>query len=373
MAKRIQADFDNYKKRVVTGQGGHRPGGQRQAHPGAPQHARRPGPGHGDRLGRGRAARRASGRYRSNLLSLLKGLRAEGDAQRMRVRPPAARGVLQWARARKGKIIRGLPERLLPRSESIEAFQSQSRKEQRRKVNKMAKIIGIDLGTSNSAAAVMEGGRPSDHPQRRGHQHRREGVPVVRGIHQGRAAAGRRTGQASGRLQPGGDHRGHQAEDGDGLQGQRQRQGVHPPADIRVHPAEDKAGRRGLPGRDRHQGGHHRPGLLQRQPEARPPRTPAPSPAWRSCASSTSRRRRPWPTVWTRRARNRRSWSSTWAAVRSMSPSWTSAQGVFEVISTSGDTQLGGTDMDEILMNVRRPASSSKETGIDLTADKMAM
>ena len=24
----------------------------------------------------------------------------------------------------------------------------------------MAKIIGIDLGTSNSAAAVMEGGRP---------------------------------------------------------------------------------------------------------------------------------------------------------------------------------------------------------------------
>ncbi|MFA5363178.1 MAG: Hsp70 family protein, partial [Candidatus Omnitrophota bacterium] len=24
----------------------------------------------------------------------------------------------------------------------------------------MAKVIGIDLGTSNSAAAVMEGGRP---------------------------------------------------------------------------------------------------------------------------------------------------------------------------------------------------------------------
>ena len=27
----------------------------------------------------------------------------------------------------------------------------------------MGRVIGIDLGTSNSAAAVMEGGRPRDH------------------------------------------------------------------------------------------------------------------------------------------------------------------------------------------------------------------
>ena len=46
--------------------------------------------------------------------------------------------------------------------------------------------------------------------------------------------------------------------------------------------------------------------------------------------------------------------------------------GVFEVISTSGDTQLGGTDMDEILMNF--VASQFKmETGIDVTKDKMAL
>jgi molecular chaperone DnaK len=46
--------------------------------------------------------------------------------------------------------------------------------------------------------------------------------------------------------------------------------------------------------------------------------------------------------------------------------------GVFEVISTSGDTQLGGTDMDEILMNF--VAGQFKlETGIDVTKDKMAL
>jgi len=32
----------------------------------------------------------------------------------------------------------------------------------------MAKIIGIDLGTSNSAAAVMEGGRPTIIPSAEG-------------------------------------------------------------------------------------------------------------------------------------------------------------------------------------------------------------
>jgi molecular chaperone DnaK len=46
--------------------------------------------------------------------------------------------------------------------------------------------------------------------------------------------------------------------------------------------------------------------------------------------------------------------------------------GVFEVISTSGDTQLGGTDMDEMLMNF--VCSQFKlETGIDVTKDKMAL
>ncbi len=47
-------------------------------------------------------------------------------------------------------------------------------------------------------------------------------------------------------------------------------------------------------------------------------------------------------------------------------------QGVFEVISTSGDTQLGGTDMDNTLVDyIAREFKA--DTGIDLTKDKMAI
>ena len=48
------------------------------------------------------------------------------------------------------------------------------------------------------------------------------------------------------------------------------------------------------------------------------------------------------------------------------------AQGVFEVKSTSGDTQLGGRDMDEVLMDYII-AEFKHDTGIDLRNDSMAM
>ncbi|MCX7927130.1 MAG: molecular chaperone DnaK [Candidatus Omnitrophica bacterium] len=48
------------------------------------------------------------------------------------------------------------------------------------------------------------------------------------------------------------------------------------------------------------------------------------------------------------------------------------AQGVFEVKSTSGDTQLGGTDMDNVLIEYIAE-QFKRETGIDLRNDKMAM
>jgi molecular chaperone DnaK len=48
------------------------------------------------------------------------------------------------------------------------------------------------------------------------------------------------------------------------------------------------------------------------------------------------------------------------------------SEGVFEVISTSGDTQLGGTDMDQALMD-HVVGNFKMETGIDLANDKMAM
>ena len=48
------------------------------------------------------------------------------------------------------------------------------------------------------------------------------------------------------------------------------------------------------------------------------------------------------------------------------------SEGVFEVVSTSGDTQLGGTDMDELLMDYIANEFKN-ESGIDLRNDKMAM
>jgi chaperone protein DnaK len=47
------------------------------------------------------------------------------------------------------------------------------------------------------------------------------------------------------------------------------------------------------------------------------------------------------------------------------------SDGVFEVISTSGDTQLGGSDMDEVLTKYVL-GQFQKETGIDLSGDNMA-
>ncbi len=47
------------------------------------------------------------------------------------------------------------------------------------------------------------------------------------------------------------------------------------------------------------------------------------------------------------------------------------AEGVFQVKSTSGDTQLGGTDMDNLLLNYVAD-NFKKETGLDLRSDKMA-
>ena len=47
-------------------------------------------------------------------------------------------------------------------------------------------------------------------------------------------------------------------------------------------------------------------------------------------------------------------------------------QGVFEVLSTSGDTQLGGTDMDEVVVNYIT-SEFKKDSGVDLGNDKMAM
>src|SRR6185436_13451874 len=47
-------------------------------------------------------------------------------------------------------------------------------------------------------------------------------------------------------------------------------------------------------------------------------------------------------------------------------------EATFEVLSTSGDTQLGGTDMDNVLIDFIAE-EFRKENGVDLRKDRMAM
>ena len=231
----------------------------------------------------------------------------------------------------------------------------------------MAKVIGIDLGTTNCCVAVMEGGEPVVIPNAEGGAHH----AVGRRGHEDRRAARRPGGQAPGRHQPG-EHRSSRSSASwaassttrevqrdlslRAVQGRRPANGdaacqdrrprLQPAGGLGDDPAEAEGGRRGLPGRDRHRGRHHGPGLLQRHASARRPRTPARSPASKCCASSTSRPRPRSPTASTRRT-TRSSPSTTSAAAPSTSRSSSSARASSRCARTNGDTHLGGDDFDQ--------------------------
>ena len=148
----------------------------------------------------------------------------------------------------------------------------------------MAKVIGIDLGTTNSVVAVVEGGDPDRHPQ----SGRKPADPLRGGVHEGGRDPRRAGGQAAGDHQPR-QHRlldqalhgapvrrgaaGDQAGPLQGRQGAERRrarrgagQGVLAPGDLRADPAQAQGGRRGVSRGEGDPGGHHRSRLLQRQP-----------------------------------------------------------------------------------------------------------
>ena len=62
----------------------------------------------------------------------------------------------------------------------------------------MSKVIGIDLGTTNSVVAVMEGGEPAVIVNQEGGRT----TPSVVGVHEGRRAAGRSGRQTAGVTNP---------------------------------------------------------------------------------------------------------------------------------------------------------------------------
>jgi molecular chaperone DnaK len=228
----------------------------------------------------------------------------------------------------------------------------------------MEKVIGIDLGTFNSCVAVVEGGTPVVIPTAAATRRRRRwsrsprpasassvtspsGRPSRTREHglRGQAPHRPQVGQPAG---PGGAQtvrvqassraprrRAHPAA----------RQGLLGARDLRDDPAGDEADRRGVP-RRRSPRRSSRSRRTSTTASARPPRTRARSPGSTSSASSTSRRPRPSPTA-SARTSSAPSRSTTSAAARSTSPSSRSAHGVFEVVSTAGDTFLGGEDFDQ--------------------------
>ena len=106
-------------------------------------------------------------------------------------------------------------------------------------------------------------------------------------------------------------------------------------------------------------------------PSARPPRTPAGSPGWRCCGSSTSRLRRRSPTGWTRREHETVMVFDLGGGTFDVSL-LDVGDGVVEVRATAGDTHLGGDDFDRRLVD-HLADDFQKDNGIDLRNDPQAL
>ena len=198
----------------------------------------------------------------------------------------------------------------------------------------MAKAVGIDLGTTNSVIAAMEGGQPTVIPNAEGSRTtpsvvafteqgerlvgqlaRRQAILNPKGtIYSAKRFIGRRYDEVTSEL----NAVSFDVVAGpDGAARFKVRGKLYAPEEISalvLRKLVEDAGE--VPRREGHRGGHHRAGVLQRRPAAGHQGRRARSPGSRCCASSTSRPRPRSPTAWTR-SRTRPCWSSTSAAARS--------------------------------------------------------
>ena len=252
-----------------------------------------------------------------------------------------------------------------------------------------SKIIGIDLGTTNSVVAVMEGGDPVVIPNAEGGRttpsvvaFTKDGERLVGQVAKRQAVTnpkqtifsikrfmGRRMDEVkeeTARVPYKVDARHQRAR-----RGRDRRQEVHAARDLRDDPAEDEADRRGLPRPHGRQGGHHRARPTSTTRSGRPPRTPARSPASRSLRIINE------PTA-AALAYGLDKKKDEKIAVFDLGGGTYDisvlelAEGVFEVKSTNGDTHLGGDDFDQRLIDWL-VAEFKKDQGIDLSKDAMAL
>ena len=177
----------------------------------------------------------------------------------------------------------------------------------------MARAVGIDLGTTNSVIAVLEGGEPTSDPQRR----RRADHPSVVSFKDGEVLVGE-VAKRQAITNPDQTVRSVKRHMGDRLVDRGRRQEATPPGDLGPHPDEAEARRRVLSRRHGHRRGDHRPCLLQRRPASgheggRPDRRAQRAP-------NHQRAHRGLAGLWARQgSTDTPSSSSTWAAAPSTS------------------------------------------------------
>ena len=152
----------------------------------------------------------------------------------------------------------------------------------------MGKIIGIDLGTTNSVVAVMEGGEPTVIASAEGGRtipsvvaFTKTGERLVGQLAKRQAVTnptntiysikrfmGRRWDdpEVKRSIGPRPVHGREGSQERRRRRQARRRQGLHAAGDQRDDPPEAQDRRRGLPRREDHRGRHHGPGLLRRHP-----------------------------------------------------------------------------------------------------------
>jgi len=127
----------------------------------------------------------------------------------------------------------------------------------------MARAVGIDLGTTNSVVAILEGGEPTVIANAEGSRTTPSVVAFAKNaeVLVGEVAKRQAVTNVDRTIRSVKRHMGTDwSVDIDGKKFTPQHQ--------RVRPAEAEEGRGGLPGREDHRRGDHRPGVLQRPPAA---------------------------------------------------------------------------------------------------------